>query len=303
MGKGFFSIDNLKGLGEDKFNQLQDLAIDSGQAFLSGQITNVVFKSTQNQTTQNLIGAAATGFGAYATGKQMFENREEIITTLSQEIISQVVTIITKEVTAAGSEYLLRHTKQLASFPKNVTSYALSYFNANKGEANKEAINAIIKKAEDRSKELSETEKKNKQSEFVNKMKESSANVISKINEYSKVATTYVGMVTSYLENGPEWVSEQVDKQIASVVDNVKKNIDDQWNNKDLPAYQEKIESLGTDLGEEMIKQYLNALEKTQKLAMEKIEKTKSKALLKILQAKGIAASKIASLTGVYIPI
>lgn len=303
MGKGYFSVDNLKGLGEDKFNQLQDLAIDSGQAFLSGQITNVVFKGTQTQTSQTLIGATAAGLGAYATGKQIFENKEEIITTLSQEIISQVVTIITKEVTAAGTEYLLRHTKQLASFPKSVTSYAMAYFNANKGEATKEAINAIIKKAEDRSKELSENEKKNKQSEFVNKMKESSANVISKINEYTKVATTYVGMVTSYLENGPEWVSEQVDKQIASVIDNVKKNIDDQWNNKDLPAYQEKIESLGTDLGEEMVKQYLNALEKTQKLAMEKIEKTKSKALLKILQAKGIAASKIASLTGVYIPI
>lgn len=303
MGKGYFSIDNLKGLGNDKFEQLTNLALDSGAAFLSGKVTNVAFKATQTESGQQLTGIAAGTVGIAAIGLETINNSEEIITTLSQDIISESVKIVTREVGRETSQYLLNHAKQLTAFPKNVLSYATTYFMEHKGEADKEALNSIIKSSEIRTKELNEQNKSNKQSEFINNIKTKSSEVIENVNQFVSYATTYMNMITSYLENGPDWVSNQVDKQIDGIVKNVRKNLDDQWNNKDLPAYQEKIESLGTSMGEEMVKKYLNSVTLAQKKAMELIEKTKSKALLKVLQAKATAASKIASLTGVYIPI
>jgi F0F1-type ATP synthase membrane subunit b/b' len=109
-------------------------------------------------------------------------------------------------------------------------------------------------------------------------------------------------MVTSYIENGPEWVTNQLDKQIKSLLEDVNSAIDKQWQ-KDKEVYDSKAQSLGEKLGQEMTEKYNDALQKAQKKGIEKINKTKTKASLKLCSSKAKAASLIASKTGIYIPI
>ena len=292
------------GLGNISTNDLLSITNDGGAGLLSKTITQATTNVMSLSGVQSLTNLAAGGLGAYGMGKELVGsliNSPEVILTLSQAIITKSIEVVTKEVTQMTTEYLMKHAQYALSFPMKITSYAMSYFNENKMSAT-DALKSLLQSSEGRSDEKAEKNSKKLQSEFMAKISAKSKNFINKMNKYVDKGTSYISMVTSYIENGPEWVTEQVDKQIGFLLDGVQKTIDKQWE-KDKEAYDSNARALGAKAGAKMVKTYNAAIQKAQKKAQEKIKKTKVKVQAKLIATTAKAASKLGSMLGMYIPV
>lgn len=290
-----------QGLGKFNTNQLLSITQDGGLSLLSGQITQAAYNVTQLDQVQGLTNIAASGMGMYGMGRELVSNSPEIITTLSTTIISKVTEVVTQEMTEMAAGYLAKHAQYALTFPQQITSYAMAYFNAHKM-----SIGDILKSLNDSSegrqeKENEEANEKSK-SNFMSKINKNSKAFIDKMNGFAETGTAYIGMVMSYIQNGPEWVINEVDKQIGSLVEGAQKEIDKQWE-KDKSAYDAKAKLLGDKLGAEMTTKYNNALMAAQKKSKEKLDKQKKKAMNQLTALKAKAASQLGSLLGIYIPL
>ena len=265
---------------------------------LSSRLGNDIASSTAVST---LSKGVAVGIGTTQMVTDLAQNAPDIIISLSQAIIGNITSTITGEMTRITTDYIGRHTTAISSFPSQIMSYAMSYFNANKI-----SISDVLKTLNDSLEERSKTENDNNneknKSNFLKNIQKDSKEFVSKINKYVDIGTSYIGMITSYIQNGPDWVVEQANKQIGSFVDLVNTEVDKQWE-KDKKKYDDRARTYGNKVGAEMVERYNNQVKKTQKKALEKIEKMKTKNLTKLFANKAKGASKLASITGIYIPV
>ena len=302
-GVGYFSKDMLS---KETLKELESIAIDSGTSFLSGKVTSTVFKATTSDIGATATNIVAAGLGTYETGKVLYndikDNGVEIIITLSQVLVSKATEVITKEVAKITSDYLLKHTQEITSFPKNVTSYAMEYFNEHKMSVS-DVLKTLKDASENRMKELNDKEDNKSLEDSKAKKQKDMKQVLNNINTYVNEATSYISTITSYIQNGPDWVVDEMNKQIGSIVKQVQKSIDKQWIEKDLPEYRARAKRIGEKKGQNLTDKYNRQLEKVQKKALDKIEQAKTKGITKVLSVKAKAASLIASKTGIYIPI
>lgn len=301
MGKGLFTSATLtKILGADGVATLKEKAIDSGQAFLTGGVTNVMSSVASNKAVASMIDASATGLGVYAFGKQLYKSAPETLTTLGRQIASEAVSILTAEGTKLVAEYTANHIAACASFPSQVSSYAMSYFNAYKMTVG-EVIKKLTESAEQATENAVEEQKKKSMSDFIGNMKSKMGKFSNKVSDFISTGTTHVQMVTSYIANGPDWVVDQMDKQLSNLCDNANKIVAKQWE-KDKEAYRKTAKNIGESIGADMVAKYNAKLTKTQKKQLLKIDRQKHKVNAKKVSALGKAKAKIASLTGIYIP-
>lgn len=299
MANQLFSTDILKETLGPEFDTLKNCTINAGEAFMAGKITNIAFDATQISGVQGATQLAAAGLGAYGTVSSLFGSGEgnikNIATTLSQEIISKVTQIVTSEITNVVAEYSLKHVNAITNFPMNVQQTAMNYFNENKKSIG-DVLKELNEDVEERlKKEMEAKNEKNKKS-FIDKMQNTVSEVNDKVTKFSKEALEKIALVTSYVENGPEWISDKVDKEIKNVTSAVKKEVDVQWE-KDKKLYDEQIKKYGEQVGGEMVEQYDKKLEQAQKKAKEMLDKQKSatfiKAKMTVIKVKLQLMSKI----------
>ena len=290
-----------QGLGKINTNQLLSITQDGGLSLLSGQITQAAYNVTQLDQVQGLTQMTAGGLGAYGMGRELYENGPEIITTLSTTIISKVTEVVTQEMTEMATSYLAKHAQYALTFPQQITSYAMSYFNANKMSIG-DILKSLNNSSEGRQEKENEKANEKSKSNFMSKINKNSKAFIDRMNGFVETGTSYIGMVMSYIQNGPEWVINEVDKQIGELVDGAQKEIDKQWE-KDKSAYDTKAKLLGDKLGAEMVTKYNNALMAAQKKSKEKLDKQKKKATNQLTALKAKAASQLGALLGTYIPL
>ena len=301
MGKGLFTADTLtKALGKDGVEQLTQIGIDSGQAFLSGKVTNAMIKVATTDSISSTINAAATAFGTYEFGKQVYKNADEIATTLAASLVTEATTIITKEIGRLSGEYIGKHAAAAAAWPGQVMNYAMKTFNEEKLSVG-DVLKALKEASEDRMEKQTEDEKKKRMTEFMSKMKDTMNDVNSYVSKYVDIGTSYIQMVTSYIANGPDWVVDQMDKQLSNLSNMAEKELTKQWE-KDKKLYDESAKSTGESIGGAMAEKFNKQLQHAQDKLLKKMEKQKQKALSKASAIKGKAKSKIASITGIYIP-
>ena len=132
-------------------------------------------------------------------------------------------------------------------------------------------------------------------------MKTKMNSVTSDINEYVSIGTSYIQMVTSYIANGPDWVTDQIDKQLGNLCETAENAVNKQWE-KDKNMYNESAKNTGDAIGAEMVERYNKTLQKSQEKLLKKIENNKKIALAKAAALLGKNKTKIASMTGIYIP-
>lgn len=290
-----------QGLGKINTNQLLSITQDGGLSLLSGQITQAAYNVTQLDQMQGLTNIAAGGMGMYGMGMELVSNAPEIITTLSTTIISKVTEVVTQEMTEMATSYLAKHAQYALTFPQQITSYAMSYFNAHKMSIG-EILKSLNNSSEGRQEQENEKANEKSKSNFMSKINKNSKTFIDKMNGFVEIGTAYIGMVMSYIQNGPEWVVNEVDKQIGELVEGAQKEIDKQWE-KDKNTYDAKAKLLGDKLGAEMVTKYNNALMAAQKKSKEKLDKQKKKATNQLTALKAKAASQLGALLGTYIPL
>lgn len=256
------------------------------------------------QITGQAANVMAGGAAAYGMTRGIIDNAAnlpQIITTLSMSLVSKATEVITNEVAKLTTDYLQKHAQAIMLFPTQISSYSMAYFNANKMSI-ADALKAMTQSNEDRQEKSNEENNKKSKTEFINNIQEKSQEFIGTVNDYVKTGTSYISMVTAYIQNGPEWVSNQLDKQIGKLVEGAKEQIDKRWE-KDKEQYDIKAKAIGDKIGEEMAAKYNNAIKETQKASQEKIKKAKAKVTIQLFTVKAKAASQLGSLLGIYIPV
>ena len=261
-------------------------------------------KFTMKQTQQQLNNVVGSTIGATAMGLGLYDDAthvHEIIITLSAAIIQRSTKIITREATKLVTDYLTKHATAAMTFPQKINSYSMAYFNANKMSIG-EALKSFNESAEDRAEKQQDEDNKKNKSKFLSNIQEKSQGFVNKMNNYVTTGTSYINMVTAYIQNGPSWVTHEIDKQIGKLIAGAKKEVDKQWE-KDKNEYDEKARTIGEQIGAEMVAKFNNSLKDAQKKNTEKIRKTTTKVKITLFATLSKAASLLGSQLGIYIPV
>lgn len=271
-----------------------------GQSFISNKVSSATASIVSSKTGQTLVNGTATALGTAVFGTQLVKNSPEILTTLAVQITSEAINVLSGEVAKLVGVYVGNHVNAITTWPAKVQSYAMAYFNTYKMSVG-DVLKNLLEAAEDRSKKESEKNKESKMSKFISNMKTKMNSVTSSINEYVSIGTSYIQMVTSYIANGPDWVTDQIDKQLGNLCETAETAVNKQWE-KDKNIYNESAKNTGDAIGAEMVERYNKTLQKSQEKLLKKIENNKKIALAKAAALLGKNKTKIASMTGIYIP-
>lgn len=283
---GLFTASDLEGaIGKNGIEQLKSIAVDKGTAFLSNKTTSAFVKIGSNSTVTATTKLAASGIGAVATASEIYTNAEEIATTLGQKIILKATEIVSKEATECIAGYTKKHLTEISKLPASIAAYTMTAFNENKMSVG-DAVKQLLGDSEEDAKKQLENSEKNSQKQFISNAKEKINKISENVTKYTSIATEKIGTVVNYIEEGPDWVIDQLDKQCQSASDYVNKLIDDQWA-KDKEKYNSFAKSQGESIGFKMATQYNTALLNAQKKILDKqnvkISAAKTKAKTTIL--------------------
>ena len=271
-----------------------------GQSFIANKVSSATASIVSSKTGQTLVNGTATALGTAVFGTQLVKNSPEILTTLAVQITSEAINVLSGEVAKLVGVYVGNHVNAITTWPAKVQSYAMAYFNTYKMSVG-DVLKNLLEAAEDRSKNESEKNKESKMSKFISDMKTKMNSVTSDINKYVSIGTSYIQMVTSYIANGPDWVTNQIDKQLGNLCETAETAVNKQWE-KDKNMYNESAKNTGDAIGVEMVERFNKTLQKSQEKLLKKIENNKKIAAAKAAALLGKNKTKIASMTGIYIP-
>lgn len=297
----FFTVDSLKkSVGSDGFEQLKDGAVDKGAAFLSGQVTTSMNKVMSDKTSVALINTASLGTGTYMTASALVKN-PEILQGLATNIVAGAVDVATQETAKIAGKIVAKTVQIPLTIPAKIQQYTMEAFNAYKksfGEILKEVMDeqgGQIENAANEQDEKSKKESNNKALEKLNKAKDTLTAGLEKLNGV-------LSKVSEYIEEGPNYIANEVDKQISSFVQAANKEVD-----KKIEVVEKTVDdeckSQGYKIGKRMAETYNETLRKQAKkqLASQKTAISKAKGLA--FKAKQTAALQVMAMTGINVPV
>lgn len=284
-------------LGVESFSTMKNMAIDSGENFLSGKIQTSLTKSISSITTsqkayvQNTLTTLTNLGDNYTTVANSIETKGQLLLDYCNNITQWVTKEIVQQATKLVAD---RGTKLLNVTASDITTPALKYFNEHKMSA-ADALKSLTETNES----IIDNYKSDMDKEpnkFITKIKTKYEKIKPVLQKISTKSTEYIGYVSKYMEEGPDFVSDIINKQINYLVDEgsyfINKEFDqaEQWK-------KEKIKDLSKSLGETMTQKYNTALQKSQKVLLDKkqdvVEKLKISAKVKINKAVSSLAAKI----------
>lgn len=284
-------------LGVESFSTMKNMAIDSGENFLSGKIQTSLTKSISSITTsqkayvQNTLTTLTNLGDNYTTVANSIETKGQLLLDYCNNITQWVTKEIVQQATKLVAD---RGTKLLNVTASDITTPALKYFNEHKMSA-ADALKSLTETNES----IIDNYKSDMDKEpnkFITKIKTKYEKIKPVLQKISTKSTEYIGYVSKYMEEGPDFVSDIINKQMNYLVDEgsyfINKEFDqaEQWK-------KEKIKDLSKSLGETMTQKYNTALQKSQKVLLDKkqdvVEKLKISAKVKINKAVSSLAAKI----------
>lgn len=295
MGK-YIDLSDIK-------DTLGSQAINAGQSFLAGKVTNAFSLLMEDEGMKAMTNAAASGIGLYSTVSQVFENDnyESIIESLSADLLNKATESITKGVSEVAVDFVNKHVDAITRVPKDIVSNSLAYFNSYKLSIT-DIIKEYIVPKEYQTKIEIEAAETNKKATFINKMKDKYMENRSYIVEGINTGLSYVNLVMSYIGQGPEWVESKMDKGIGWCVEQAQNKANEQWK-IDKENIDKFVKNTSDEIGSRMTEEYNNILRKqAQKIIAEKekeIQKLVTKAITLLQKSKLQIMAKI----GINLPI
>ena len=296
---GFTQEDLKEAIGKDGIQNLKDIVIDKGTAFLSNKITSTFTEAAKSQIAANLTNSTAVGVGIVATANEIKNNTEEvneIIQNLAQKIILKATENVTKEATALVADYAQKHLREISSLPGTISSYTMSKFNEEKMSVG-DAIKELTQDSDERIKKYLEEREKEQQKSFISGTKEKLTSIINEVNKYTTEISSKIGMVANYMQEGPDWVVNQLDKQCQSASKYIHTLIDTQWA-KDKQVYDDFAKGQGEAIGSKMAAQFNAQLKHSQKKLLDKQSTKLNAAITKTKTSILGSALSLAAKTG-----
>lgn len=302
--KEYLSLDSLKSkLNKAGFDNLSDLALDAGQAFIYGQATSIFEKGASLPVIQSGIQAGTAVIGAADTAKEILTNKytPEALQEFASVLVSTAAETITNEVAKLVTTYANNHVKAVAALPGNIAKISASYFNEHKMSVS-DALKNLMKDAESRAEDTEKEIEKKTNDDFMAKANEQMNKVSSQIDKYTADFKEKVEKMTDYAAQGPDWVANELNKQINSVVSQAQSFIDSQWE-KDKAEYESFAKTHGENIGEHLTGIYNNEVQQVQNKIFNKNKTKLDKIVVKAHKVLQVAKLNIMGKIGVNLPI
>lgn len=285
----------------DMKDTLTAQAINAGQSFLAGKATSTFSKVMESEDMRALTNAATAGMGLYSMSVDLAKNFEAVGTTLVSTLINHGTEAIMHNVTDIAVDFVEKHVSAVTAIPGDIAKNSLAYFNSYKlslGDLLKEFIVPIEIAIEEQSVKSEES----KQLKFINDIKDKYMKNRTAILNAAETGVSYMNMITSYVEQGPEWVENKIDECIGACVEGVQKVADEQWDidKKKIDAF---VQHTSEEVGSKLVEKYNNILRTQAKKLTDKkqkeIQKLVTDAHTKLQKVK----LKIMAKTGINLPI
>ena len=298
----------------DLSDQLSSQAINAGQSFLAGKLTNVFNDIGRSPDTDIITGnkdvltsvaevginaaqAAITANAGVNAVNQAIMNADD----LTNALVEMGTQVITENAARIAGDYIDSHTKELSKLPATIQSYAMSYFNAYKLSLS-DLLKLQVIQTEQLRKELADKADELSKNEFIKKSKEKITKVTGLVSEMTSQVPTYVNMITTYITQGPVWVESKMDEFVGNKTEEIENLINKQWE-LDKQSYDDFAQKQGNKVGAKLVQLYNDELMQQAK----KIENMKQKAEEKIkIQAKKVLQKSklmIMGKLGINLPI
>lgn len=283
-------------------------AINAGQSFLAGKVTSTFTKVSEDEGVQALTNAATAGIGLYSTISTLTGDTgngqtglEVALTGVVSDLTNKITESITKQGTEIALDFVNKHIDAVTSIPKGISEISLAYFNSYKLSIT-DLIKEFITPQEPEIEKQTKNQEENDQKNFITDIKEKYMKNRSYITGFINDGVSYINLITSYIQQGPDWVESKAEEGIKSVASKIQKAADKQWDN-DKKAIDKFIKSRGEQIGQRMVDNYNNILRnQAQKITADK-EKEIQKLVTKASTVLQKAKLKIMSLTGINLPI
>ena len=283
-------------------------AINAGQSFLAGKVTSTFTKVSEDEGVQALTNAATAGIGLYSTISTLTGDTgngqtglEVALTGVVSDLTNKITESITKQGTEIALDFVNKHIDAVTGIPKGILEISLAYFNSYKLSIT-DLIKEFITPQEPEIEKQTKNQEENDQKNFITDIKEKYMKNRSYITGFINDGVSYINLITSYIQQGPDWVESKAEEGIKSVASKIQKAADKQWDN-DKKAIDKFIKSRGEQIGQRMVDNYNNILRnQAQKITADK-EKEIQKLVTKASTILQKAKLKIMSLTGINLPI
>jgi len=286
----------------DMKDTLSAQAINAGQSFLAGKVTSTFTKIAEDEGVQALTNAASTGIGLYSTISNLADGGiESALTGVASELTNKITEAIAKQGVEIAADFVNKHINAITSVPKDIAERSLAYFNSNKLSIT-DLIKEFITPQELEIEKQTLSNEANDQKNFITDMKEKYMKNRSYITSFINNGISYINLITSYMQQGPEWVESKAEEGVKAVTSQIQKAADKQWDN-DKKAIDKFSQSRAEQIGQRMADGFNNILRnQAHKLTGEK-EKLIQKLVTKASTILQKAKLKIMSLTGINLPI
>lgn len=289
-------------------NDLNTIKKDKGAAFMSNSSTSSFVdekdptkennSAQTNQTAVQQISNNIPNYRNFGMGETIPGLPNVDITTLVQNIMKQVTDVVMKEVTKEITTYAARHAAAAASVPVKMTKEVTNIVKTctvDVGELTKE----LLDNTKDVKAEMTQTLKNNEI--LSQKIKEYTKEVSEKkkkIEDKVKAAINKIQTVLKYIDEGPEWVENELNKQINFLVNSVHNELEDRWYEHDKPMWDDLSNKMGNAIGLNKVQAASEELKKKLNEKFNKANSAISKAQTTAITAVKNVALTVAAKTG-----
>lgn len=284
MGKYVTKNKLKKILGEQTYNNLEQNAINRGEAFLSGQVTNAFNKIDNFTYATNIVGNVSTSaLALYSLGQHISQTDTGQIAQMAKDMTMSFASSTIRQLTETATSMIATKTANLIPTISEMQSKTMSYYNEYVTPMDEIMKKILIPKEDDI--KLKEKEQQiKKQKKTIEKIKTAISYVQSTAKTINEWTTTYIGMITTYMNEGPDWVANQLDKLTETAVEKTAYIINE--GAKPIENYRNKVVE---DVSRWAGKTIANIQNKEMEKAVKKLNSMKSTTFSKLTTKAAIA--------------
>lgn len=296
-------IDSISEAGAEltasTLGSIQNKAHDMASSLTSSITSKALAQGTVGGEALELAGniGAAVQLGKAIEGMVDSGAIQDLIMGLTKTTVDTITSRTTQMITGAVTTI----TAKTVSIPVDITKAAMTYFNTYKMSLS-QMLKELEKEAEEKvAAETTESEKKT-QSIFNDKVKGNIKKLQDGMSALNDGLSAGISMISSYLENGPEWIANKLDKEVQE-----KLSYAETFVNKGVKAVTDEIDQFtsnqGEAVGKNLTEEYNAFLQQKAKVQLAKIMELKAKAIAKAKALMQEAILLLMGLLGINIPV
>lgn len=306
-GKNTSPFAKIENFLEDPEKSASELSIKSASKLTEKAVSGVVKNVTKRALAQGTIGGETLELaGSIAAAYQLELNMAYMINSGAvEDLIKELTTVTVNTITEKTTKMLTNSLTTIAAkslfVPVEIAKQSFSYFNEHKISLSK-----MIKELEQDAEKKAEREKTEEEKKIQKAFNERISKKIKKFKdgmvEFNDGLSEAISTMASYLENGPEWLANKLDKEVKEKLSYAQSFVD-KYTKITIDEIDKYTYNQGTADGKMKVEEYNTHIMQKTKVKLSKIIEFKVKAIAKSKAFMQKAILKTMSFLGVNIQL